>query len=145
VKARRSEGPKERLQSDQEACRRETSPKRQQPEVGNHVTLREPEPPWWCSHPKRQGERHSGKTCGTREEDSDAGDNDDSLHHPTSRVNPRSSPIAGCGKPHVRWCGSPGGRNIPSGRPDQLLPKTGAASLPTANLRALAQVLPPIV
>jgi len=45
VKARRSEGPKERLQSDQEACRRETSPKRQQPEVGNHVTLREPEPP----------------------------------------------------------------------------------------------------
>ena len=58
-------------------------------------------------------------TCGTREEDSDAGDNDDSLHHPTSRVNPRSSPIAGCGKPHVRWCRSPGGRNIPSGRPDQ--------------------------
>ena len=77
MKARRSEGPKERLQSDQGACEPEKqTPKRQQPEVGNHVTLREPEPPRWCSHPKRPGERQTGQHAELREEDSDAGGND---------------------------------------------------------------------
>jgi len=28
-----------------------------------------------------------------------------------ARLNPRWRSTAGCGKPHVRWCGSPGGRN----------------------------------
>jgi hypothetical protein len=42
----RSEGPKERLQSDQGACEGgQREPKRQQPVVRNHDTLHEPKAP----------------------------------------------------------------------------------------------------
>jgi hypothetical protein len=83
AKGRRNDSKATREPVNRTKCPNVSSPK-----WGNHITLREPEPPRWCSHPKRQGERHTGQHAEPREEDSDAGDND-GIYHPTSRVNPR--------------------------------------------------------
>src|SRR5439155_23375817 len=81
-----------------------------------------------CANPNRPDGAAilSGQERGTpakpaepREEDSDAGDNDGNYTIRPRGLIPASSSTAGCGKPHVRWCGSPGRSNIPSGRPDQ--------------------------
>jgi len=58
---RRAEGTTAKRPGSLWTGNKKKTPERQQPEVGNHVTLREPEPPRWCSHHKRQGERHTGQ------------------------------------------------------------------------------------
>jgi hypothetical protein len=78
-----------------------------------------PQPPGWlCASPLRSsdavaaGGAESGIPGDTHEPrtDSNAGGLV-GIPSGLARLNPRWCSTAGCGKPHVRWCGSPGGRN----------------------------------
>jgi hypothetical protein len=90
VKARRSEGPKERLQSDQGACEAEkTRPNVSSPGWGTTSLCANPNRPDGAAilsgqeRGKPDNMRNPGKKIAMQEITMER------LHHPTSRVNPR--------------------------------------------------------